>query len=256
MTNFKGMTKLTSEWHDVGIRLGDAVLIHSSLRRILKEYEVTPYEVLQSLIGAVGSTGTVVFPLFNFDFTEGVPFDIRSTPSHMGVLTEAARTHPDVVRSGHPIYSFGAIGYNAEAFRVDNYSGYGIRSPFAILLQLNGKIAVIDLDDQNSMTFYHHVEEMYGVEWRYYKTFGGEYTNADGNTEHKSYQLFVRNIDKGVETHVNPMGDILWKEGFYRGKMPGQGCGMRTISARDLYFRTGQVISSGDAKGILYTCSD
>lgn len=59
-------------------------------------------------------SGTLLFPSFNFEFTESVPFDIKTTPSHMGALTEAARMHSQAIRTGHPIYSFAAIGAAAE----------------------------------------------------------------------------------------------------------------------------------------------
>jgi hypothetical protein len=58
----------------------------------------------------------------------------------------------------------------------------GIDSPFAILRQMRGKIAVLDLDDQTSMTFYHHVEKMHEVPSRYHKQFTGAYTDAAGLT--------------------------------------------------------------------------
>ena len=62
-----------------------------------------------------------MFPLFNFDFTSGVQFDIRTSKSHMGALTEEARNHPNAVRTGHPIYSFCAIGKHASKFEsLDN----------------------------------------------------------------------------------------------------------------------------------------
>ena len=67
-----------------GINPGDTLLIHSSLRRTSRTYTITPLKVMQSFLEAVGPHGTLLFPLFNFDFTKGVPFDIRSTPSHMG----------------------------------------------------------------------------------------------------------------------------------------------------------------------------
>lgn len=208
---------------------------------------------LQSFLDAVGATGTVVFPLFNFGFSNGDPFDIRHTPSKMGKITETARLHPDAVRTRHPIYSFAIIGAAADRFEgVDNRSGYGEDSPFAILRQLNGKIASLDLDDQNSMTFYHHVEEMHQVPYRYMKTFEGPYTDYDGTTESKSYTLYVRNIDQGVQTHVNPTGELLWENGLYTGFGPKQDCGLRVIDANGMFDFVSNIIASGKAEGLLY----
>ena len=215
----------------------------------------TPQSILESFREAVGPEGTVLFPLFNFDFTTGAPFDIRTTPSHMGALTEAARLHPDAVRSGHPIYSFATLGRHAQEFNVNNFSGYGADSPFAILRRLNGKISVLDLDDQNSMTFYHHVEEMHSVAYRYHKKFTGQYVDADGLRGERTYSLFVRHLDKGIATDVNRMGEALWEAGLYSGERPKQNIGLRTISANAMYQAVSEVIHTDRAQGLLYSIS-
>jgi aminoglycoside 3-N-acetyltransferase len=168
------------------------------------------------------------------------------SPEMAGVHSEAA------IRSGHPIYSFAAIGAHAEAFDVDNFSGYGEDSPFGILRRLDGKIAVLDLEDQNSMTFYHHIEEMHEVPYRFHKTFTGNYTDREGKTSERTYGLFVRRLEQGVLTHVNPMGEILWQKGLYHGERPKQGIGLRTISARAMYEEVSKVIREGRALGLLY----
>jgi len=246
------------EWAESGIGKGDTVLIHSDLQRTIRRYkrqgiDLSPETVLASFLDAVGPSGTILLPLFNFDFAKGAPFDFHHTPSHMGSLTEAGRLHPGAVRTGHPIYSFAVIGANAERFRgVNNFSGYGEVSPFAILRELDGKIAVLDLPDQDSMTFYHHIEEMHKVPYRYCKTFSGQYTDQNGKTEVRAYGIFVRDLEKGVLTHVNPVGELLWERGLYIGCRPQEGSGLRAISARKMYDFVSNIIVSGKAKGLLY----
>jgi len=250
--------KLVNQWHEAGIREGDVLLIHSSIKRTLQRLikqgmVISPQIILESFLSAIGPSGTLLLPLFNFDFTEGVPFDIRNTPSHMGSLTNVGRLHPLAIRTGHPIYSFAAIGGCSGKFKgVDNFSGYGNDSPFAMLRDLNGKIAVLDLPDQNSMTFYHHVEEMNNVPYRYHKVFKGEYIDSNGNSETRTYGLFVRNIEKGVLTHVDPTGELMWEAGLYSGYRPGEESGLRVISATKMYDFVSDIIKSGRAKGLLY----
>jgi len=249
---------LAEDWRRCGLVGGDTALIHSSLMRTLTSYRrqglgVTPLTVLTSFLDAVGPFGTLLFPLFNFDFTEGIPFDIRNTPSHMGALTEAARMYPGSVRTGHPIYSFAVIGANAPRFlEVDNFSGYGADSPFGLLRELNGKIAVLDLPDQDSMTFYHHIEEMHSVPYRYHKTFTGNYTDIKGITSTRTYGLFVRDLEQGVLTHVNPMGELLWEAGLYTGDRAHEHSGLRVIEANAMYAFVSAIISSEKAYGLLY----
>src|ERR1700689_413341 len=103
--------QLLDDWHQAGLVAGDTVLIHRILKRTLAQsaqrgQQLTAESVLESFIAAGGPTGPLLFPLFNFDFCQGKPFDIRQTPSQMGLLTELARRHPDAVRTGNPTYSF------------------------------------------------------------------------------------------------------------------------------------------------------
>jgi len=249
---------LSKDWQKAGLIKGDSVLIHTSLKRTLTRYSdlgytITPEDVLDSFLDALGGTGTLLLPLFNFEFPNGVTFDIRHTPSQMGALTEAGRLHNDAVRTGHPIYSFAVIGKNSHLYKdVDNFSGYGPNSPFMMLRELDAKIAVLDLMDQNSMTFYHHIEEMNKVPYRYHKEFTGQYIDWEGNETTRTYGLFVREIEKGVLTHVNPMGELLWENGLYSGFRPKVDVGLRLISANQMFnFVTGY-IQSGQAKGLLY----
>ncbi|HNF59406.1 MAG TPA: AAC(3) family N-acetyltransferase [Elusimicrobiota bacterium] len=233
-------------------------MIHSNvsrtLRRCAKEGQrISVQELLDSFKAAVGTTGTLLFPLFNFDFANGIPFDIRSTPSKMGSLTEAARLDPLTVRTGHPMYSFAVLGALQERFRaINNISGYGEDSPFALLRQLNGKIAVLDLDDQASMTFYHHVEEMHRVDYRYFKSFEGPYADSKGEVGFRRYLLFVRRIDKGILTFVNPAGEMMWRAGLYSGNRPGVGSGLRVVSASAMFDFVSEIIKSGKAENVLY----
>jgi aminoglycoside 3-N-acetyltransferase len=250
--------QLLDDWHQAGLVPGDTVLIHSSLKRTLAQSaergeQLTAESVLESFIAAVGPTGTLLFPLFNFDFCQGKPFDIRQTPSQMGILTELARRHPDAIRTGHPIYSFAVIGKHAPLFRtVCNAHAYGADSPFQMLRDLNGKIGVLNLPGQHSMTFYHHVEEIKRVPYRYDKWFEGDYTGWDGATSRGRFTIYVRDLEQGVETHVEPTDNLLWEKGLYHGNRYDEGHGFRSILARDVFAEASHIIESGQAEGMLY----
>lgn len=256
------MRYLQEKWISSGINRGDTVLIHSNIRRTLMncrraEIPASPEIILDSFLDVLGSQGTLLLPLFNFDFSNGADFDIRNTPSQMGALTEAGRLHSEAVRTGHPVYSFAVIGHHANSFDgIDNESGYAEDSPFGILKRLNGKIASLDLEDQSSMTFYHHIEEIKNVDYRYFKTFTGNYTDYQGLSSPKSYKIYVRNIERGVRTNVNPTGELLWSSGLYKGFRPNNESGLRVIEAKAMFTFVEDIIDKGNALGNLYSIED
>jgi len=256
--NDSAVAWLSQEWSKSGVRQGDMLLLHSSTRGTLRKLKKRCFAmevdtILDSFLHALGENGTLLLPLFNFDFCRGIAFDIRTTPSQMGALTEAGRLRLGAVRTGNPIYSFAVLGKRSPTFRgVDNFSGYGADSPFGMLHREGGKIAVLDLPEQESMTFYHYVEEALSVSYRFHKRFSAPYTSFDGVTTERTYGLFVRRLDQGVVTQVNPMGELLWAKSLYSGDRPGTGSGLRVIEAGALYHEVANVIAQGRAKGRLY----
>jgi aminoglycoside 3-N-acetyltransferase len=252
------LNRLSERWNHSGIERGDIVLLHSDIRRMLFDLKSDGLKldiklIIDSFIDCIGPNGTLIMPLFNFGFANGETFDINSTPSKMGILTEFFRKNFKIIRTGHPIYSFGVIGKEYQSFlNLDNYSGYANDSPFGLLKRLNGKIAILDLEDQNSMTFYHHVEEINNVDYRYFKKFSGNYIDKKFNNKKKTYCLFVRNLELGIKTYVNPAGELLWKEGLYKGDKPFINSGLRTIKCNELFDFISQIIKSGNAENILY----
>lgn len=249
---------LKKRWLSAGVEEGDTLLLHSNIMRTLgvlrrNGYKPSAKAILESFIQSVGEQGTLVFPLFNFDFRSGVQFDIRTSKSHMGALTEEARNHPNAVRTGHPIYSFCAIGKHASKFEgLDNVSGYGADSPFAMLRELDGKIAVLDIIENGSMTFHHHVEEMMLVNYRYMKYFEGDYIDRNGSKTKKSYSIYVRDLDSKVETNLEPIGVKLWEASIYKGDLPNTETGLRIASANEVFEFVSNVIAEGNALGNLY----
>ena len=250
--------QLSENWLKSGVNRGDTLLLHSNITRTVinakrKGIQITPDDILDSFLNCLGNSGTLILPLFNFEFTKTKFFDIRHTPSQMGSLTEAARKRAEVVRTGHPIYSYAILGKEKSKYNgLVNVSGYGKNSPFGLLHKLNGKIACLDLEDQNSMTFYHYVEESMQVDYRYFKTFSGQYIDNSGYESKKNFKLFVRNIDRNVLTNVNPAGELLWRNGLYRGDKPKENSGLRTIEATKMFSFVSNLIKEERAEGNLF----
>ena len=250
--------QLSESWAKSGVNSGDTLLVHSDIKRTLinarrKGIQLTPDDILNSFLDCLGSSGTLILPLFNSGFPTTKHFDVRNTPSQMGILTEVARKRSDAVRTGHPIYSFAILGKEKDKFDgLVNESGFGENSPFGLLHKLDGKIACLDLEDQISMTFYHYVEELMVVNYRYFKTFSGTYIDSYGHESERDFKLFVRDYERKVLTHVNPAGEMLWKAGFYKGDRPKENSGLRTIEASNMFEFVSNLIKEGKAEGNLF----
>ena len=204
---------LTTAFTTLGLTPGDTLLVHSSYNS-LGGVDGGPQAVVDAFLEVLGPQGTLVMPTFNFDFCEGQPWDVRETPSKMGYMTELVRKDPRAKRVFHPIYSFAVIGKHAEFLTAERYkSSYGPKSVFAKLCDLDAKIMVIGLSYNDSMTFFHHIEEMEGVDYRYMKPFTGPVTDWDGTTTEQTFTMLVRDRDNGVHTMVDPMGALMEEAG-------------------------------------------
>jgi aminoglycoside 3-N-acetyltransferase len=226
--------QLLAGFHDLGVQEGDTLLVHSSYKS-LGEVDGGPETVTRALEAALGREGTLIMPTFNFDFNKGMPWDVRTTPSKMGILTELVRKDPRAKRVFHPFYSFAILGRHAEMLGSLRYkSSYERNSVFGKLRDLDGKIMVIGLSYTNSMTFFHHIEQMEGVDYRFLKQFTGEVTDENGNTYTDTFEMLVRDIDRGVITEVNPMGELMEQAGIIKVRRIGE-ADVKLMRANDAY---------------------
>lgn len=85
--------------------------------------------MVDALLTSVGPAGTVMMPTQPFRGSEyvymkGEPvFDVRSTPSQVGKITEALRRRPEARRSLHPSHAVAAIGPDADVLLRNHEKG-------------------------------------------------------------------------------------------------------------------------------------
>lgn len=253
---------LHNHWRiDEQVSPADTLLVHSNLfpsLMLLKRngFGATPELVLEALMAAVPD-GTLLFPTFNFDFAKGLPYDVTRSPSQMGQLTELARQDDRFIRTRHPLYSFAVTGLHADKFaKLQNKSGLGIGSPFDLLHELDGKIAMIDIKTEECLTFVHYVEERNQVPYRYMKDFAGSYSADGHNFSEAVFSMFVRDIENGVETDISVLAHLLSDRQDFVGTGAYSGRGMGTLKATQLYSSVSEIINTGRAEGMLFQRAD
>jgi aminoglycoside 3-N-acetyltransferase len=149
-----------------GIQRGDALLVHSSYDAF-SGFRGKPTDVILALQRIVGSDGVIMMPTMPFTGTaleyvrSGTVFDVRRTPSRMGLLTELFRRSDGVVRSLHPTHPIAIWGQGARAIAEEHRQSRtpcGSSSPFEKLLRRDGKILLLGTGI-GVLTFFHFVEE-------------------------------------------------------------------------------------------------
>ena len=148
------------------IGAGDTVLVHSSYDAF-QGFSGKPSDVIALLQGAVGESGTLLMPTLPFngtavEYARGNPvFDVKRTPSRMGMLSEMFRRSRGVVRSVHPTHSVAAWGAKAEELVTQHHlasTPCGKGSPYARLIDARGKMLLLGTAI-DVLTFFHTVEE-------------------------------------------------------------------------------------------------
>jgi aminoglycoside 3-N-acetyltransferase len=149
-------------FRELGIKLGDALLVHTSLSSF-GHVQGVAQTILEALTETVGSNGTLMMPTLSagrFDPSEWrnppVPEDdwdriryetplyhpLKTPTLNVGVVSELFRTWPGSRRSGHLHSSFAAWGrYRDELLKIHRLEDrFGESSPLARFYEINGSV--------------------------------------------------------------------------------------------------------------------
>lgn len=173
---------LRSELRQLGVRPGELLMVHASLRAI-GPVERGAVGVLDALRAAVGAGGTLFMVLGARDdwasvndraeheraalLADAEPFDAKRTPSdpEVGALAEVFRTWHGTLVSDHPEGRFGANGPLAatlvEPQPWDDY--YGPGSPLERFVRHGGRVVRLGAD-LDTMTVLHYAEYLVPLE--------------------------------------------------------------------------------------------
>jgi aminoglycoside 3-N-acetyltransferase len=159
---------IVSNLKEHGIKDGDVILIHSSLKSF-GYVEGGAETVIEGLIESVGEEGTIMVPTItgkSTDSPENPPvFDVRETPCWTGIIPETFRRRKEAKRSLHPTHSVAAIGKRRD-WIIEGHerseSPCDRNSPYYKNAMIGGYIMLIGVD-QNSNTSIHSCEEIVAV---------------------------------------------------------------------------------------------
>ncbi len=150
-----------------GIKKGMTVFIHSSIDKLNLDF--SPFRLLEILLETVGDEGTLLFPCWHYkgraaDFLKdkNAAFNVKKSPTAMGLLPELARRYPSAIRSLHPTASVVAIGKLAKTLTSEHHLDIypnGVKSPLYKMMDYESRI--IGLGERVvSLSFVHVVEDI------------------------------------------------------------------------------------------------
>ena len=181
--------QITAGLREIGLPGGAIVMVHSSLSSFGYVEGGAP-AVVEALLNCVGPKGTVMVPTQPFRGSEYVymkarpTFDVRSTPSLVGAITEAVRHHPRALRSLHPSHPVAAIGPLAVPLLRDHEkaaTSCGLGTPFFRNIVEGGYILLLGVDNRRNTTL-HTIEEVYDGDVLSEETFDAVIVDYEGRT--------------------------------------------------------------------------
>ncbi len=136
-------------------------MVHASWSGF-QRLQAKPSELLAVLRELVGDHHTLVMPTGAIEkYRDGMLlYDIKRSPSRMGLLSETLRRAPEAPRSPVPIAPVSAIGPAADSYTRDyreesNLTPWGRGSPYWEIANRGGQVLVLGIDFVRTLTLMH-----------------------------------------------------------------------------------------------------
>jgi|TARA_B110000027_G_C16112177_1_gene298266 aminoglycoside 3-N-acetyltransferase len=169
--------KLDLLFRSLKIKKGDNIIIHSNISGILQFYDKNKEAACELFISylkkSIGKTGTLIIPAYNYKFTKGESFDVKSSISEVGFFSNYLLKKNWNKRTLDPIFShliFGKI--DNFSFESINTEAFGKNSLFSNLQKKKIKIFCFCCSPDR-ITYIHFIEYISKVPYRFVKKFSG-----------------------------------------------------------------------------------
>lgn len=211
------LQKLETDLLTLGLRPGGVLMMHASLRA-LGWLPGGAEAVIQGLLSALGADGTLLMPALSYEHVtrENPLFDVKNTPSNVGILPETFRQRAGTKRSTHPTHSVCAVGPLAAALldpHIEDTTPCGPNSPFHNLPHHNGQILMLGCGLEPN-TSIHAIEEITAPPYLYAEPIDYTLVLEDGANILKTYTPHGFN---GWDQRYERVQDLLSPSALKRG---------------------------------------
>ncbi len=176
---------LIADFQRVGLRAGQTVIVHSSLKSFGGFVAGGAQAVVDALMHVLTPDGTLVMPTHSTENTDPMHWQHPPIPQawwetyraeapayhpdvtptrQMGAIVECFRTYPGVIRSAHPAFSFAAWGKQAATITANHPldNNVGPESPIGRIYDLDGWVFLLGVGYINNTSL--HMAE-YSAQW-------------------------------------------------------------------------------------------
>lgn len=160
---------------NLGLKSSQHLIVHTSFKKIKFAFpEITPSQIIQDLKEIIGSSGSIIFPVFTYCFKKTFgfyeTFNPKNSKSKVGLLSETFRLSEGVIRTSSPTHSFALWGKVTEEIKEDNDpdSPLGKGSVLDWLTKNENSFILMLGTDFSSLTYGHYLEITAKVPWYNY----------------------------------------------------------------------------------------
>ena len=171
--------ELTYMLEDVGVKKGDVLIVHSSMKGI-KGFGMSPQEVIDYLKSLVGTEGMLLMPtypdypsenskyIFNEKYNEIYEYDVEQSPAWTGLITNIFRKQEGVIRSSYPNNTLSAWGKdNSKPFlsEMETDLAYDRSSAWIYCVDNHAKVLFLGIHAHHSLSEIHIAEDYLDKDW-------------------------------------------------------------------------------------------
>jgi aminoglycoside 3-N-acetyltransferase len=209
----------------------EILMVHSSFDAFSPMYKGNAKDLVKALVDFCGPDRTLVMPSFvmggrTYDAAEyfrSKPFDVRITPSEMGLVAEIFRRTPNTIRSLHPTCAVCALGPAAKELTTGHHlaeKSLGPDSPFGVMTRRRTAILGLGVEYYRCLTHAHTAAQTMGDAFPLkFSTPSTEVTLVDYDGSRYQYTLGLPDRSKKLDLRV--LWSVLSKEELVEWRFHG-----------------------------------
>lgn len=158
----------------------DVIVIYSAIWSFAHRFDGKTEEITKRIFdvidSVVGKDRTILFPTFTNSFVKTRRFDLVLDESDCsGVIANYALRSPGFKRTKQPIHSYVVKGPRAdEVLARQCTTAWGDDSVIAWMGEVDARFCPLGLPWHYACSYFHRIEEILQVPYRYYKRFAGD----------------------------------------------------------------------------------